>query len=194
MICPSRRATAALLVLAALSAAPAAAQSTAPPPVETFDSAWTAVQRTHFDTTYNGVDWNAVRAELRPRAAAATTPEELRGVLREMLGRLNQSHFYLIPAEVHETLDADAGPAGSARAEGERVGEVGMDVRLLDGRIVVTRVDRGGAAEAAGVRPGWGVEGVGDREASKVLAAVRALDAGVSARERDLRAWASVLG
>jgi carboxyl-terminal processing protease len=198
----------ALLALAALAAVPAAAQSAAPP-VETFDSAWTAVQRTHFDTAYNGVDWNAVRAELRPRAAAAKNPEQLRGVLREMLGRLNQSHFYLIPAEVHETLDADPSPAdasaetaagtsGEASAggvvEGAGPGDAGMDVRLVDGRVVVTRVAGGGAAEAAGVRTGWTVEAVGGVEVSKVLAAVRALDAAAGPREREMRAWGTVLG
>ena len=38
---------------------------------ETFDAAWEMVRDEHFDPSLNGVDWNAVRAELRPRAAKA---------------------------------------------------------------------------------------------------------------------------
>ena len=43
-----------------------------PAPVDTFDAAWTIVRDTHFDPKMNGVDWDAVRTELRPRALAAT--------------------------------------------------------------------------------------------------------------------------
>ena len=76
----------------------AAAVAQAPQAVETFDAAWRIVRDSHFDRTLNGVDWNAASAELRPMAAAARNPGELRAVLREMLGRLGQSHFAIIPA------------------------------------------------------------------------------------------------
>lgn len=66
-------------------------------PAETFDAAWTMVRDEHYDQTLNGVDWNAVRDELRPRAANARTTAELREILNEMLARLGQSHFTIIP-------------------------------------------------------------------------------------------------
>jgi carboxyl-terminal processing protease len=69
-------------------------------PLETFDAAWSLIDRTHFDPDFNGVDWAAVRDELRPRAAAATSRGALRSVIREMIGRLGQSHFALLPQEV----------------------------------------------------------------------------------------------
>ena len=69
-------------------------------PVATFDTAWSIIRRTHWDTTYNGVNWLALREELRPRAAAAHTRGELRLVLSEMVGRLRQSHFAIIPQEL----------------------------------------------------------------------------------------------
>ena len=47
---------------------------TGPAPVDTFDAVWKIVRDTHFDPRMNGVDWNAVRTELRPRALAATSP------------------------------------------------------------------------------------------------------------------------
>src|SRR5436190_1348151 len=57
-----RRLTCILLVASA--AWPAIAQ--APAPVDTFDAAWKIVRDTHFDPKMNGVDWDAVRTELRP--------------------------------------------------------------------------------------------------------------------------------
>ena len=75
--------------------------STAAPGVAyaTFDAVWDAVHDRHFDPTFNGVDWDAVGAELRPLAGEAEDMDELREVLREMLGRLEQSHFSLVPKE-----------------------------------------------------------------------------------------------
>ncbi|HLL45694.1 MAG TPA: hypothetical protein VK399_03255, partial [Longimicrobiaceae bacterium] len=171
------RRAASVLVPAAvlgLGSHPAAAQDPATTvlALATFDSAWSVIHRTHFDTTFNGVDWTAVRTELRPRAEAAKTPAELRGVLQEMVGRLNQSHFYVIPADVKEGLEAEDGGAEAAGAPGD----AGMELRLVGGRFLVTRVAAGGAAEAAGVKTGWAVEAVGDREAKQVLEALRALE------------------
>ena len=166
--------------LAVLSATGAHAQAA---PVATFDSAWAKIRATHYDTAFNGVDWDAVRAELRPRAQAARGNEELRPVLREMLGRLRQSHFYLIPAEVDRDLAVTRG-AGD--------GDAGMELRLVDGRFLVTRVRPGSAAEAAGVRTGWTVERLGATEAAQVLRTLARLPAETDPRARELRGWGAL--
>jgi hypothetical protein len=77
-----------MLALGWLAAPEARAQ--APRAVETFDAAWRIIRDTHFDRTMNGVDWDAVRTQLRPRAAAARDTAELREVLHDMVGRLGQ--------------------------------------------------------------------------------------------------------
>src|SRR5215218_9244777 len=74
----------------------------------TFDSAWTRIRDSHYDTTMRGVDWPAVRTQLRPRAAQARTMGELRIVLRDMLGRLGESHYAIIPREAVDAMDASA--------------------------------------------------------------------------------------
>lgn len=137
------------------TAAPAISRADLPitDPLVTFDSAWQIIARTHWDTTYNGVDWTALRDELRPQAAAATTTGALRRVLSDMVGRLRQSHFSIIPQEV-----ADAGASGAPVRD--RNGSPGFDVRYLDGGIVVSHVDTGGPAAHAGVRAGWLVNAV----------------------------------
>ena len=50
-----------------------------PKGIETFDAAWTIIRDTHFDKTFNGVDWNAVRTELRPAPRRRRRPASLRG-------------------------------------------------------------------------------------------------------------------
>lgn len=137
---PAARATSASLASSAVS-----------DPLVTFDSAWSIIARTHWDTTYNGVSWTAVRDELRPRAGAARTTGELRVVLSDMLGRLRQSHFSIIPREV---ADASGEKTG---ATPDRSGTMGVEVRWLDSTIVVAQIDRGGPADRAGIRTGWRV-------------------------------------
>lgn len=95
----------------------------------TFDAAWQIVRDEHFDADTNGVDWNAVRDELRPRAASARTRDELRGVLMDMLSRLGQSHFTIIPADVA----ADEPLAVADASDAARPTEASAASRLDDG-------------------------------------------------------------
>ncbi len=67
--------------------------------VATFDAVWVIIRDKHWDPTLGGLDWEKVRVELLPAAAAAKTPEELRAVLHQMLGKLGQSHFAILPGE-----------------------------------------------------------------------------------------------
>lgn len=125
-------------------------------PLVTFDSAWAIIARTHWDTTYNGVNWKALRETLRPRAAAAKTTGELRAVMTEMLGTLKQSHFSIIPREV-----SDATSAGSNSPRGaDQNGTTGATFRLIDGGMVVTHAPAKSAAARAGVQPGWQLEAI----------------------------------
>jgi len=177
----------------AFAAAPLAAQTprtAAPAPItpalaaETFDTAWAAIDRTLWDTAVVNGTWRQVRADLRPRAAAARTAPELRGVIEEALHRLPYSHFDLIPGDVQQDIGSDE----------DRGGDAGMEVRLVEGKIVVTRVDSAGPAFAAGVRPGWAVEAAGTRTAAQMLAAVDRIPGTQEPRKHQLYAWMTARG
>jgi carboxyl-terminal processing protease len=167
---------------------PGRAASTARVPVDsllavtTFDTAWTRIRDMHYDPQMRGLDWNAVHAELWPRAARARTQAELRAVLSDMLGRLGESHFGLVPAEV---ADAIPGQAGAADA----TAEAGLELRLVDGALLVTRVVPGLPAERAGVRAGWAVESIAGRRPAEAIARLAALD-GYELRDARLRLMA----
>lgn len=139
-------------------------------PLVTFDTAWSIIANTHWDTTYNGVNWLAVREELRPIAAKAQTRGELRSIIGDMLGRLDQSHFSVIPAETSEPqLRSNSGPADSvSQASGWR----GFTFRYVRNAILITDVSRNGPAWQAGVRPGWELEAVRGCPVKQVLASI----------------------
>lgn len=153
--------------LTACSSAPAPA---APVPVSpgeavtVFDSAWSRIDRTYYDSTFGGLDWDAVRAELRPVAREAGTVDSLRSVLESMISRVGESHFAIIPAEAADALDPDSLTGGSGEP-----GDVGIEIRILGEALVVSHVTAGSAAERAGVRPGWVVEAVDGRPAAELL-------------------------
>jgi carboxyl-terminal processing protease len=154
-----------------------AAQAADPagPAMESFVQVWTAIRDTHWQERPGGLDWQAIRTEFEPRIAAAQNRTEVRSVLSEMLARLGQSHFGIIPATVYSDL-------GSGRG-GEQT--TGIDVRLLGNDVVVTEVAAGSPAEAAGVKPGWVLVRVGGRdmgdliERFKAAAASRGLKLGL---------------
>lgn len=141
--------------------------------LETFDAAWQLINDTHFDPDHNGVDWLAVRDEFRPKAETATTERKLRRVIGEMLARLQQSHFALLPREAVDALDPKklAGPDApqSERSDTDenaqnvrsRPGDTGLGIRIIGQDLVVTKVQAGGPADEAGVKPGWIVKRIG---------------------------------
>lgn len=110
-----------------------------------FDKVWTTIRDTHWQKSPGGLDWDAIRAEYRPRVERSTDIDQTRAVLREMLGRLKQTHFGIVPSTVYNSLEKKiGGPAVS-----------GIDLRVLDGEAMVTAVDRNSPAYRSGVRTGW---------------------------------------
>jgi carboxyl-terminal processing protease len=174
----ARRASACLLAaacLAPVTPTPAAAQGAAPaaPPfsaelaVQTFDSVWNRIAHTHYDPDLGGVDWDAVRVELEPRARRAESNAELRTVLRDMLSRLGLSHFGIFGPETAEALEGSGGDDAGA---GPGQADPGLDVRVVEGRLAVVRVRPGSPAEVAGVHPGWQLLEVNGADVSSLSA------------------------
>ena len=117
--------------------------------MDSFEFIWTTIRDQYWDPTFGGLNWQAVHDELRPRVEHASTMPEARRVMRQMIDRLGKSHFGIIPADVYGDLD-----------EGEEAGgpaTTGIEVRVLDGKAIVTTVDDGSSAAAQGVGRGWEV-------------------------------------
>ena len=148
----------------------AAAQDSHQIDIESFEQVWKTVREKHWDPALGGLDWEAVHREFRPRIERAQSTAEARDLMNEMLARLGQSHFAVVPSVIYHELSDDR-TEGSDYPAG--IGETGIDLRVLDGRAIVTRVDPGSPADAGGIRPGWEVVEVRGRELSPVIDRVR---------------------
>lgn len=144
---------------------------------ETFNKVWGTVNEENFDPTFGGVNWTAVYSRYSTRVAHLATDQELYVLLQQMLNEIPQSHFAIIPPEniprirVKRTravkADAKADEEGEEDALGDEETEgdnavatqmlngIGVDVRILNGQVVITRVDADGAAARSGLRAGF---------------------------------------
>ncbi len=113
---------------------------------DSFEKVWQTIRDAHWDPQLGGLDWSAIHDELRPKLERATTMDQAREVIRDMIGRLHQSHFSVIPREVYgELRDPSSGAEG----------EAGFDARVIGGKVLVTSVETGSPAARAGIHAGW---------------------------------------
>jgi carboxyl-terminal processing protease len=149
------------------------AQDWKPAAVASFDEVWATINETFPDPTFSGLDWAAVKAELRPAVQAAESPEAARAIIRQMLARLRRSHFVLMPAA---TPDA-AALTGTAT--------VPIEIRPWTSGVVITRVTPGSTAAEAGVTAGSTLLAVDDQPASSWMSAAQ----GATDRARGYDVW-----
>jgi carboxyl-terminal processing protease len=125
--------------------------------IATFDTAWARIDRTFYDTVYLATRWKVLRDSLRPIAAKAKTNAQLRAVLQTLISDVGVSHFGLIPSEVSPAVKDIAPSQNSASSER---GTVGASLRLAGDVLVLWKVDSGGPAWRAGLRPGLPVTSI----------------------------------
>lgn len=156
-----RRLTLATLAVAAVvaSASPSFAQTAVAPEraalnARVFDRVWGEVKADYYDPGLHGVDWTAARDRFRPQALAAADEQALYGVLRQMMGLLDDDHA------------AVSAPASVRRREAMRQRRAVMGLTLYpedDGAWRVEQVRAGSPAEEAGVGLGWRLERIDGR-------------------------------
>jgi carboxyl-terminal processing protease len=137
--------------------------------IDSFEMVWQTVRDKHWDPKLGGLDWQAIHDELRPKVEKAATLDEARAVMSDMLDRLKQTHFGIVPAEAYRemgatTADADSGP---------RDGSPGIDARVIDSHVLVTSVEPDSPAAAAGVKPGWEILRIDGKDLAPGLAKIR---------------------
>jgi tricorn protease len=116
-----------------------------------FHQAWQTLADNFFDPRMNGVDWKAVEAQYEPYAAGAQSTEELRRIMRFMVGELNASH---------------SGVNGPSFSPQNNVGRLGVrfdrDAFERDGTLRVREVLTLSPAALAGIKPGDAIAAVDD--------------------------------
>ncbi|HEV2827036.1 MAG TPA: S41 family peptidase [Pyrinomonadaceae bacterium] len=179
------------------AASPAAAASPSPQSdlskrQESFQIVWQTVNDLFYDPKFGGVDWLGVRKTYEPRVAKAKSDQEFHELLQQMLNELHQSHFLVVPREAIPKIrlakeaddDADKSSEDAVADVEEPLDElrykltdrlltgIGIDLRVIDGSAVVTRVDPGSSAARAGLRPGYVIKSVGRQSLDSLISEI----------------------
>jgi carboxyl-terminal processing protease len=165
----TRREILALAAATTLPAWPASAETERPsdelpaaaPNQADFDQVWELVRDRFYDPRLNGLDWQAMRARYRPRAASARSREDGAVAVNAMLAELGASHTHYYTTEdpaYYQLADIFAGalehrglerlfPRGEVAYPG-----IGAFTETDDqGRVFVTGVIEGAPAHQAGI-------------------------------------------
>src|ERR1700685_1539427 len=73
--------------------------------LKSFEYVWAAIRDKHWQTKPGGLDWQAIHDEFKPKIEAADSMDAARGVLNQMLGRLHQTHFGIVPSDLYSNVD-----------------------------------------------------------------------------------------
>lgn len=117
---------------------------------KTFEVVWRTVQEKYFDPNFGGLDWDKVRERYAPQVETVKTDDEFYDLLNKMLSEFHISHLGVASPEAIES------DYSKPRAS------VGIDLRILDGLIVITRITPNSPAARAGLRPGFVVRKIND--------------------------------
>jgi carboxyl-terminal processing protease len=128
--------------------------------LDVFETVWQTVNDTYFDPDFGGVDWRAEHDRTQPLIAEADNDQAFYQLLNQMLWKLNVSHTGVGPAAGWSSTE----PVVAAE------GTTGLDVRLLDGEAVITRVEPGSSGEKVGLRPGFVLESIDEISIEQIIA------------------------
>ena len=127
-----------------------------------FEAVWSRINTAHFDPTFGGVNWLAMKKKYAPLVAKTKNNAGLYGLLNKLIGELHQSHFAILPPEAYSVSET---VGKTARG----VGESGLTVGLLEGQPVVLAVRTDSAGQKAGVLPGAVIEAVDGKPLTGLL-------------------------
>jgi carboxyl-terminal processing protease len=127
-----------------------------------FDVVWQTVGEKYFDSTFGGLDWNKAYDRYQPQIAAAPNDSSFYELINKMLLELNVSHMCVIPPDKKNLIE----PILSAD------GSVGIDLRLIDEKVVITAVEQGSAGESAGLHPGFFILEINGRTIQQIASEV----------------------
>lgn len=125
---------------------------------KTFNKVWETINKKYYDPNFNGVDWNKIREDYRPRIEAAKDDKEFYALIKQMVGELHDAHssFRTLPeAELHHKKQ-------SVR--------IGLQVKEIEGKIVVASVAPNSEAAKANVQPGMIITAIDGRNSLDALA------------------------
>ena len=115
-----------------------------------FDTIWQTVNENHYDSTFGGIDRKAIHERYRTLIMDIREDANFMRLMNEMLQELGLSHYAVFRTE---QMAASGSPLLSE-------GGLGLAIRLLDHRAVVSSVRPEFPAVLAGLQPGFVIESI----------------------------------
>jgi carboxyl-terminal processing protease len=135
------------------------------PYTATFEQVWRTVLDKHYDPTLGCLDWPAVRVEYGTKLGQAPDEAAAFDLMRQMLGRLGQSHLAVVPPRQRVAGEPRAAvKSGDAR--------VPIEVRVVGGEAIVVRDALDG--KKSGIPRGAAILAIDELELPPLLADMKA--------------------
>jgi len=115
-----------------------------------FETVWNKVHVAYYDSTFGGLNWKDIHDRYQPQIAAAETDQAFYRLINNMLWELKVSHANVVPPGSFALYEPLVFAEGSS----------GINVRLLDGAVVITSVTSGSSAQQAGLSPGCIIQAI----------------------------------
>jgi carboxyl-terminal processing protease len=135
------------------------------PYTATFEQVWRTVLEKHYDPTLGCLDWPAVRVEYGTKLEQAKDEAAAFDLMRQMLGRLGQSHLAVVPPQQRVAGEPRAAvKSGDAR--------VPIEVRVVGGEAIVVHDALDG--KKSGIPRGAAILAIDELELPPLVASMKA--------------------
>jgi carboxyl-terminal processing protease len=150
--------------------------------IEVFEKVWQTVNDKYYDSSFNGVDWNAARERYRSLIGGLKSDEEFYALLNRMLGELRDAHtLFRTPRQLAASKKRQATSAG-------------ISIRVVEEVPVIFSVDKDSDAARAGIEIGMIVRTIdGQPFAERFAQAQGEISASSSERLTRLRVYARII-
>jgi C-terminal processing protease CtpA/Prc len=128
--------------------------------VASYDTVWQTVNEHHYDSTFGGLDWNEIYDRYYDLVANVKDDAEFIEIVNKMLAELKLSHYAVFHMK---EKSASGSPLISD-------GTIGLDIRLIDNKVVVTSVMPDFPAAKAGLKMGYVVESIDGIAVEQIIA------------------------
>ena len=138
---------------------PASSKNWSAENIESFDLVWQTVNEFHFDPTFGGIDWKALYGRYRPKIVMLSDIEEFNRITNQMLFELKLSHLLVASEQKLKVYMPTLFSEGT----------VGIDVRWMQNKAVITRVKPGFPAQTVGMKPGYVITQIDGRNVNEII-------------------------
>jgi len=119
--------------------------------IDLFEQIWSTVNEHFYDQKFNGIDWDKKRLEYKTKIEGCDNTNSFILLLNKMLFELNSSHCGV---GLVSELDKVVSPYIFSN------GEIGIDIRIISNKIIITNVVKNSPADIAQIKTGYIIEKV----------------------------------